>query len=370
MAATVCSFLAPSRPLVHHAKQQQNAQTARTSVKGTRRDALSHNLSSNLHSRQSMAASRGLVVASTGRKLVNVAVSVQQTSTQTSGGKVDRIPVTFALKHDVKFGEVVGIIGSPPELGCWNTDNILMLNWSEGNVWTATTDLDTAFIHEFKAVVTQKDGNIIWQPTKSNANLDLTVLEKMPSIKEVRAELLSFNDFKVEMILPSAIPAAKTNTVPVAISPVMPVITAIPKMPAQTEKNKEETKSEPEAPAAQVEVEMVEKVEEAKAEVTPVVETVEEVKEEEIPEENEEDTQITAEMGGTMILKREAAKAAEGDAAVAAKADPATLTVLFVVLGVAGLVGGAGMFKYALDGKALIDGIQLPQLPFPPSPFP
>ena len=50
----------------------------------------------------------------------------------------------------------------------------------------------------------------------------------------------------------------------------------------------------------------------------------------------------------------------QGETAVAAKADPATLTVLFFVLGVAGLVGGAAMFKYAIDGEALIDGIQLP----------
>ena len=48
--------------------------------------------------------------------------------------------------------------------------------------------------------------------------------------------------------------------------------------------------------------------------VTAVVETVEDVKED-IPQEKEqveeEDTQITAEMGGTMILKRQAAAAAE-----------------------------------------------------------
>ena len=50
---------------------------------------------------------------------------------------VQVVTVRFQIKMEVGFGEVVRICGSHESMGEWDIANALLLNWSEGNVWTS-----------------------------------------------------------------------------------------------------------------------------------------------------------------------------------------------------------------------------------------
>ena len=50
---------------------------------------------------------------------------------------VQVVTVRFQIKMEVGFGEVVRICGSHESMGEWDVANALLLNWSEGNVWTS-----------------------------------------------------------------------------------------------------------------------------------------------------------------------------------------------------------------------------------------
>jgi hypothetical protein len=50
---------------------------------------------------------------------------------------VQVVTVRFQIKMEVGFGDVVRICGSHESMGEWDVANALLLNWSEGNVWTS-----------------------------------------------------------------------------------------------------------------------------------------------------------------------------------------------------------------------------------------
>ena len=50
---------------------------------------------------------------------------------------VQVVTVRFQIKMEVDFGDVMRICGSHESMGEWDVANALLLNWSEGNVWTS-----------------------------------------------------------------------------------------------------------------------------------------------------------------------------------------------------------------------------------------
>ena len=50
---------------------------------------------------------------------------------------VQVVTVRFQIKMKVGFGDVMRICGSHESMGEWDVANALLLNWSEGNVWTS-----------------------------------------------------------------------------------------------------------------------------------------------------------------------------------------------------------------------------------------
>ena len=50
---------------------------------------------------------------------------------------VQVVTVRFQIKMEVGFGDVMRICGSHESMGEWDVANALLLNWSEGNVWTS-----------------------------------------------------------------------------------------------------------------------------------------------------------------------------------------------------------------------------------------
>lgn len=60
------------------------------------------------------------------------------------------------------FGEHLRVVGSCAELGGWNAAAAPMLNWSEGDTWTAAVALPPGQ-HTFKLVIVRQDGSQIWE---------------------------------------------------------------------------------------------------------------------------------------------------------------------------------------------------------------
>lgn len=371
MATSTINCLAPTRNLLHQAKQQHAQKTLIRGI-GMRKESAIPNLCAEFNPRQFLKRARIEVVASSGRvQTVNIAANVQEPKKSVGSGKLDRVPVTFSLKLSVNFGEKVALVGSPPELGSWDPSDSLMLKWSEGNVWEATVELDTEFVHEFKSVVIQKNGNVIWQPTDDNARLDMTALTTMLSVTSVRAEIVSFDKKDIELFLP--VVAEQPPVEVIQEDTVMPVVTAIPKMPVREEESEEQelqAELQAELEAAIAQVEQVNEVKEAedksfeeKLAVAYEEKEKEMVKAKSTDEEEDEDTQITAEMGGTMILRREPDAEAKRGSEGSEKKDNKSYTALFLALGLAGLVAGVGAIKFAATGTGFTDGIKAPTPP-------
>jgi len=71
----------------------------------------------------------------------------------------DILRVTFKLKKDLAFGDVLRIAGGCEAFGNWSLDNALALEWTEGNVWTAEALVPKREAVEYKYVVARSDGS-------------------------------------------------------------------------------------------------------------------------------------------------------------------------------------------------------------------
>lgn len=81
---------------------------------------------------------------------------------QTNESKFVR--VAFQLQKNCNFGEQFLIVGDDPMLGSWDPLDALPMTWSEGHVWTAELDVPAEKSIQFKFILKEKDGNIVWQP--------------------------------------------------------------------------------------------------------------------------------------------------------------------------------------------------------------
>jgi len=82
------------------------------------------------------------------------------TAAVTDNGK----SVDFRVHMECEFGDGVLVCGSTDQLGNWNTDHALRLEWSEGDVWTANTSMSPEEIEraELKVVRKYADGRVEW----------------------------------------------------------------------------------------------------------------------------------------------------------------------------------------------------------------
>jgi hypothetical protein len=64
--------------------------------------------------------------------------------------------VHFGVVCTAAFGEHLGVVGSVKELGDWNVDCCLRLQWSEGDLWSGHVDLpesgETLHVHIFAVI--------------------------------------------------------------------------------------------------------------------------------------------------------------------------------------------------------------------------
>jgi hypothetical protein len=69
--------------------------------------------------------------------------------------------IIFQMNYDTKMGEEIGLVGSIKELGLWNQNNMIRMNWNKGNNWKAIIDTSFAEINTFEYKFVLVEGGII-----------------------------------------------------------------------------------------------------------------------------------------------------------------------------------------------------------------
>lgn len=78
--------------------------------------------------------------------------------------------IIFSIRCNTNYGENLGIIGSIPALGNWNSGKCLKLSWNDGNIWKGQINNNDYSIRdfEFKFIVLEKGSVKIWEPGYNN----------------------------------------------------------------------------------------------------------------------------------------------------------------------------------------------------------
>ena len=76
--------------------------------------------------------------------------------------------IVFQMNYDTKMGEEIGLVGSIKELGSWDQNNMIRMNWNEGNNWKTTIDTSFADINNFEYKFVLIEGGNIKKWEKGN----------------------------------------------------------------------------------------------------------------------------------------------------------------------------------------------------------
>lgn len=78
--------------------------------------------------------------------------------------KSSTVHVKFLLLKECVFGEQFLIVGDDPMFGLWDPESAVPLNWSEGHLWTVELDIPVGKSIQFKFILKDASGEIVWQP--------------------------------------------------------------------------------------------------------------------------------------------------------------------------------------------------------------
>jgi alpha-amylase len=95
-----------------------------------------------------------------------VVASVEEAAAAATEGAVK---VAIAVRRETQPGQDVWVVGSLPALGEWDLEKALALTWTEGHVWRATIEVAPATAVEYKAVLKNGDGSMIWEGGENQA---------------------------------------------------------------------------------------------------------------------------------------------------------------------------------------------------------
>ena len=98
--------------------------------------------------------------------------------------KIEKI--LFNVICPTQYGNELGVTGSINELGSWNEENLMYLNWNEGNDWIGILNIDQNSIQdfEFKFVVTNNKKVACWESGNNN-KFDLKEILNIPPSKKL-----------------------------------------------------------------------------------------------------------------------------------------------------------------------------------------
>jgi len=95
--------------------------------------------------------------------------------------------ITFQMKYNTQPGEDLGVIGSISELGSWDQNRALRMNWNDGNIWKASINYDFNREKEFEfKYIFIENGRVKRWEDGNNRKLEFTQLKNLiePKIKE------------------------------------------------------------------------------------------------------------------------------------------------------------------------------------------
>ncbi|KDP46509.1 hypothetical protein JCGZ_08481 [Jatropha curcas] len=78
--------------------------------------------------------------------------------------KPKTVRVKFQLQKECSFGDAFLLVGDHPMLGLWNTVDAITMNWSDGNIWNVELDVPIETTVQFKFILKQSTGELLWQP--------------------------------------------------------------------------------------------------------------------------------------------------------------------------------------------------------------
>nr|XP_015873778.2 uncharacterized protein LOC107410814 [Ziziphus jujuba var. spinosa] len=92
------------------------------------------------------------------RGLETAGISIHSTNT------VMAARTKFQLHKKCHFGEHFLLVGNEPVIGMWNPSKAIPLNWSHGNIWTTEIFIKVDSPIQYKLILKQSSGDIVWQP--------------------------------------------------------------------------------------------------------------------------------------------------------------------------------------------------------------
>jgi len=108
--------------------------------------------------------------------------------------KIEKI--RFEIQYQTQMGQEIGILGNLNELGNWNQENCLRLNWTENNIWIKEIDGKNNNNIEFKFIFIVNNKVQKWE---DGGNRILNLNEIIEKIKNENNKKFELNQQKIEL---------------------------------------------------------------------------------------------------------------------------------------------------------------------------
>ena len=91
-------------------------------------------------------------------------------NTNNNNNEIKINKIIFSMKYNTHFGEEVGILGSIPDLGNWNQNQIFYLQWNDGNIWKGEIDFNSNPLtdFEYKFIISYNRTVKMWESGDNN----------------------------------------------------------------------------------------------------------------------------------------------------------------------------------------------------------
>lgn len=102
--------------------------------------------------------------------------------------------IVFQMKYNTKVGEELLVIGSNLNLGGWNQNSALKLNWTSNNIWKASIPVEKGSEEDFEfKFILSNHGNLVWE----SGNNRKFIFEKITQLIQqcINSENISSNGF-------------------------------------------------------------------------------------------------------------------------------------------------------------------------------
>lgn len=73
-----------------------------------------------------------------------------------------KLVVDFEMYYEMKFGEMVCVLGSYEVMGVWELEWATALEWYEGSVWKLSVELSAGGGFFYKYIVKGVNGEVLW----------------------------------------------------------------------------------------------------------------------------------------------------------------------------------------------------------------